>query len=175
MVTPTAVPSATERRYNLSLLQKRKRRRGYLIGLLVGQIFIIGMDVGGALILKFNPQIKLTAPVGVASIVFLGMAIGAAVMLLAIAILYAGLGLRALFGNRRVGLFSAVGGGIQRIVQTFFAVGLTMAVILGTAWFMIPGAEWKPTADFAKAEGRKLLDGTKHRVRSLFRPGAPPQ
>src|SRR5438105_1153692 len=64
MSTPTAVPSATERRYNLSLLEKRKRRRGFLMGLLAGQLLIMAMDYGGAWFLRSHPQVKLQAPVG---------------------------------------------------------------------------------------------------------------
>src|SRR5882672_2409952 len=101
MVTPTAVPSATERRYNLSLLQKRKRRRGFLTGLLAGQVLIMAMDLGGMWFLHTHPQVKLQAPIGVAAVVFLGMAIGGAVMIAALSLIFAGLGLRALFGNRR--------------------------------------------------------------------------
>lgn len=167
--TPTAVPSATERRYNLSLLQKRRRRRGFLIGLLVGQLLIVAMDLGGAWYFRTHPNVRLQAPVGVASVVFLGMSIGAAVMVVALALIFLALGLRACFRRGGTGLFASMGRGIAGVFRTALALGLSMAVILGTAWFMIPGAEWRPTLDFAKAQGRKALDHSKTSVGSIFK------
>lgn len=166
--TPTAVPSATERRYNLSRLQNRKRRRGFLIGLLVGQLLIIAMDLGGMWYLHAHPNVKLQAPVGVASIVFLGMAIGAAVMLAALALIFLALGLRACFGRGDVGLFTAIGRGLKRVVLTTLTLGVSMAVILGTAWVMIPGREWRPTLEFAKSQGLKAADRSAAALRSMF-------
>jgi hypothetical protein len=172
MATPTAVPSATERRYNLSLLQKRKRRRGFLTGLLAGQLLIMAMDFGGTWVLRSHPQVKLQAPIGVQAVVFLGMAIGGVVMIAGLALIFAGLGLRALFGPRRVSLGRAAARGIARVFQTAFVLGLSMAVILGTAWFMIPGDEWAKTGTFARDQGRKVLAATKSRVKSMFTAGA---
>jgi hypothetical protein len=46
-------------------------------------------------------------------------------------------------------------------------------VILGTAWFMIPAAEWKPTVDFARGKGVEAFEATKAKARSMFhRPAA---
>src|SRR5207249_4221762 len=84
MATPTAVPSATERLRNLMIVQRRRRRRGFLTGLLAGQVLIIALDLGGIWALRHYPHLKLQAPIGVQAIVFLGMAAGAAVMLLAV-------------------------------------------------------------------------------------------
>jgi hypothetical protein len=169
MVTPTAVPSASDRLYNLNLIQKRRRRRGFLVGLLSGQLLIIAMDVGGMLFLRTHPQVTLRAPVGVSAVVFLGMAIGSAVMLLALSVIFTSLALKAVFGRRNVGLFTSLGRGIRRLVQTGLVLGVCMAVILGTAWFMIPGAEWRPTLEFARAQGKQVLESAKSR----FRPPAP--
>ncbi|HEV3027129.1 MAG TPA: hypothetical protein VG457_06120 [Planctomycetota bacterium] len=172
MVTPTAVPSATERRRNLSLLQKRKRRRGFLTGLLAGQLLIMAMDFGGTWFLRSHPHVKLQAPVGVQAVVFLGMAIGGGVMIAALSAIFAVLGLRALFGPRRVGLGTATGRGIARVLQTTLVLGLSMAVILGTAWFMIPGDEWTRTGAFAKEQGRKVMAAAQSRLKSMVRTGA---
>jgi len=48
-----------------------------------------------------------------------------------------------------------------------------MTVILGTAWFMIPGEEWARTGAFAKDQGRKILHASTSRMSSMFPSGAP--
>jgi hypothetical protein len=168
MVTPTAAPSAKERAWNLARQQKRRRRRGFLTGLLVGQVLILALDLGGELFLRTHPHFKLQAPIRVASIVFLGMAAGAAVLILAVLLIYAGMGLRSLFRPKSGGVVAAAGGGIKRVVLTVLALGVSMAVILGTAWFMIPAVEWKPTVDFARGKGVEALEASKAKVRSMF-------
>lgn len=170
MVTPTSAPSAAERTRNLELFRRQRRRRGFLVGLLAGQLAILALDYGGAWLLRTHPQVKLQAPVGVPAIVFLGMAIGAAAMLALLALIFAVLGLRALFGRRRTSLATAIGRGIGRVFLTTTTLGLTMAVILGTAWFMIPGAEWTATRDFARAQGRKAADAARGQFKFLGKP-----
>jgi hypothetical protein len=170
MVTPTAAPSAAERTRNLEMLRRRRRRRGFLVGLLAGQLLILALDYGGTWLLRTHPQVKLQAPVGVPAIVFLGMAIGAAAMLALLALIFAFLGLRALFGPRRTGLATAIGRGIGRVFLTTVTLGLTMGVILGTAWFMIPGPEWTATRDFAREQGRKAAEAARGQFKVLGRP-----
>jgi hypothetical protein len=172
MVTPTAVPSAMERAHRMAQEQKKRRRRGFLLGLLVGQLLIIGLDLGGEFFLRTHPHFKLQAPIRVPSIVFLGMAAGAAVMILAVALIYAGMGLRSLFARKPGGVVAAAGGGVKRIFLTALALGVSMAVILGTAWFMIPASEWKPTVDFAKDQGKRGVEASKSQLRSMFSRGA---
>ena len=171
MVMPTAVPSAMERAYHLAQMQKRRRRRGFLLGLLVGQLLIIALDVTGELFLRTHPNYKLQAPIRVASIVFLGMAAGAAALLLAVALIYLVMALRSMFGRKSGGVIAAAGGGIKRVILTVLALGVSMGVILGTAWFMIPAAEWKPTVEFAKGKGVQALEASKAKVRSMFTKG----
>lgn len=173
MVSPTSVPSATERRYNMNRLQRQKRRRGFLTGLLFGQLLILAMDFGGSWFLKTHPHIHLRAPIGVEAIVFLGMALGAAVMVVALAAIFAALGLRALFGRREGGLATAAGRGIRRVVATTLVLGTSMAVILGTAWVLIPREEWRPTAEFARDKARTLAQDSASSLRSFVRPPAP--
>jgi len=171
MVTPTAVPSAMERAHRMAQEQKKRRRRGFLLGLLVGQLLIIGLDLGGEFFLRTHPHFKLQAPIRVPSIVFLGMAAGAAVMILAVALIYTGMGLRSLFARKPGGVAAAAGGGLKRVILTVLALGVSMTVILGTAWFMIPASEWKPTADFAKDKGKRAVEASKSKLRSMFSRG----
>lgn len=138
-------------RSRLAQLQKRRRRRGFLLGLLAGQLLILALDLGGSLLLRIHPHVKLQAPFGVSSIVFLGMAAGAAVIV-GIALIHGAMALRALFGKRAA---AAAGSGIRRMFQTVLAMSVTIAVIVGTAWFMIPHEERAPTVRFAWEEGRK--------------------
>jgi len=172
MQTPTSVPSAAQRQANLDRIQKQRRRRGFLIGLLVGQFVIIALDLGGELFLRTHPQVRLQAPIPVSAIVFLGMAAGAAVMILAVALIYGVMALRGLFGKKSA--VRAAGRGIVRTVLTLLALGVTMGVILGTAWFMIPEAKWKDTVDFARDKGVQALDASKGKVKGWLRPGSKP-
>jgi hypothetical protein len=172
MATPTSVPSAVQRQLNLDRIQKRRRRRGFLIGLLVGQLVIIGLDLGGDFFLRTHPQVKLQTNIPVSSIVFLGMAAGAAVMILAVALIYAVMALRGLFGRKSA--VAAAGRGIWRVILTLLTLGVTMGVILGTAWFMIPKPRWKDTVDFARARGVDALDASKATVKRWLKPGAQP-
>jgi hypothetical protein len=170
MVTPTVVPGAMERAYQMVQEQKQRRRRGFLTGLLVGQLLIIALDLGGEFYLRTHPNVKLQAPIRVASIVFLGMAAGSAVMVAGVSVIYMALGLRALFGRK--GVIAAAGGGIKRVVLTALALGVSMGVVLGTAWFMIPASEWKPTTEFARDKGIRLVEASKSKVRSMFSRGS---
>jgi hypothetical protein len=159
-------PSAAERQKAMQLQLKRRRRRGFLLGLLAGQLLIIGLDLGGTWFLKTHPQVKLQAPFGVASIVFLGMAASAAAMLVAVALIYSGMALRSMFGRRVV---AAAGNGIVRIFATAFALSVTIGVIIGTAWFMIPHDQRTPTLHYAQEQGGKAVDASKAKVQSILR------
>lgn len=172
MVTPTSVPSATQRRYNLVRLQRRRQRRGFLLGLLVGQIIIIAFDVGGELFLRTHPHIRIAESLRVSSIVFLGMAAGAVLMTAGVAAIYAFQALCALRGPSRSG---SILRGLRRVFFTLCILAPTMGIILGTAWFMIPGESWKPTVDFARRKGAQGFKASSLRIRSLFGPSPRPE
>ena len=168
---PTSVPSAAERRQNLDRLQKRKRRRGFLTGLLCGQLLILAMDQGGTWFLRTHPHVHLRAPVGVEAVVFLGMALGAAVTIAALAAIFTVLGLRTLFGKRAGGLAAATGRGIRRVFLTVVVLGTSTAVILGTAWVLIPREEWRPTLTFAQERARAVAEASASSLRTMVHPG----
>ena len=52
MVTPTAVPSPSERRLHLDLAEKRLRQRKVLIGLAAAVAIAIGVAVAAVLVLR---------------------------------------------------------------------------------------------------------------------------
>lgn len=158
--------SAADRLKTLNREQKRRRRRGFLLGLLVGQLVIIAMDLGGTLFLRTHPQVKLQAPVGVPSIVFLGMAVGAALMIAVLALIFGAAGLRGLF---RKASASALAGGFKRLFMTSMALGVSIGVIIGTAWFMIPQPDWLATVGFAKSKGAETVESSKQTFKAMWR------
>ena len=145
--------SAAERREAIQAGQKTKKKRGFLYGLLAGQIRIIVLDLGGkALLHVFRDRVRVNAPIPLEALVFLGMAAGIVITALMIFFVLGMQGLGWTFGQKKVGFFTAVGRGIKRMFQAAWALGLTLGVIGGTAWFMIPGREWKPTAEYIEAQ-----------------------
>jgi hypothetical protein len=172
MSSPTSVPSAAQRQLNLERLKQKRRRRGFLTGLLVGQLLIIALDLGGEFLLRTHPQVKLQTSLPVSAIVFLGMAAGAAVMILAVALIYSGMALRGLFGKKSAVV--AAGRGIWRVILTLLTLSVTMGVILGTAWFMIPREKWNDTLVFARDRGVETFEASKARVKGWLGPGPKP-
>lgn len=150
--------SAQERRAAIQEGQKRKQKRGFLYGLLAGQILVLAVDLGGnALLHVFRNRIRVNAPIPLEALVFIGMAAG--IVITALMILFV-LGLQAMgwtFGKKKVGFFTAVGRGLGRVFKATWALGVTLGVIGGTAWFMIPGKEWKPTQDYLLEQGDRAL------------------
>jgi hypothetical protein len=153
----TEKPSAQERRAAIQQGQKKKRLRGFLIGLLAGQLLIILLDLGGkALLYLLRDRIRSNSPVPLEALVFIGMASG---ILITALLIFAVLGMQGLgwaFGKKKVGFFAAAGRGAKRVFQAAGALGLTLGVIGGTAWFMIPARDWVPTVEY--------LDQQKHKV-----------
>ena len=75
--SPTATPSAAARMDNLKEKQKAKRRKSFLVGLLVGQLLILALDYGGKLALHLlRDRLKPTGDLTLEARVFLGMTAG---------------------------------------------------------------------------------------------------
>jgi hypothetical protein len=175
MASPTSAPSATERRANLDRIQSSKRRKGFLIGLLVGQLLILGLDYGGRLALHLlKDKVKLQSPVPHEALVFIGMTAGIVITMLLILFVLGLQGMGWVFGKNQVGFFTAVGRGLKRVFKAAWALGITLGVIGGTAWFMIPRSEWKPTATYLEGHGRKALDKGKAWAKDLLAPPPKP-
>lgn len=162
-------PTAKERQAAIHAGQKKKRLRGFLYGLLAGQILIIALDLGGSLLLHlFKDRLRMNAPVTLQALVFIGMAAG--IVMTALLIFFV-LGLQTLgsaFGKKKVGFFTAVGRGMKNAFKAAWALGLTLGVIGGTAWFMIPAREWRPTADYLDLQRGKAVDKGREFFRELL-------
>jgi hypothetical protein len=168
---PTAAPSAEERRANIEARQKERRRKGFLIGLIVGQLLIIGIDLGGRLALKLlKNRVQLNAPVTLEALVFFGMSAGIVITMLLILLVLGLQGTGWLFGKKKVGFFTALGRGLRRVWKAAWALGLTLGVIGGTGWFMIPKDQWWPTWKYAEGEGRRVYEKGKGWVKEKLGP-----
>ena len=169
MATHTALPGGEDRRRAIQEGQKRKRRKGFLVGLLVGQLLIVGLDLAGRLVLTLmKDKIRSSSPISHEALVFIGMTAG--ILITALLVLFV-LGLQGagwIFGKKKVGFFTAVGRGARHVMKAAWALGLTLGVIGGTAWFMIPQAQWEPTAGYLKEQGDKALDKARQIGRDLL-------
>ena len=155
-------PSAAERMANIHQIQKSRRRRGFLIGLLVGQLLIVALDFGGeGLVRLLGERVRFEPPVPLRALVFVGMTAGIVMTALIVLFLLGLQGAGWAFGKARRGFFAAVGVGLKRVWKAAWSLGLTLGVIGGTAWFLIPRQEWKPTGQWLKAQGEKGYKGAK--------------
>ncbi len=171
--SPTSVPSTQERLDRLQKGQRARRRRGFLWGLLAGQLLVIAMDFGGELLIRLlHHQFRFQPPPGISvrSLVFIGMAAGIAITGLLIFLVLGFSGAGYVLGRKKTGLITAAGRGIRRVFQAAWALGLTIGVIGGTAWFLIPRPEWKPTVDYIRSQGEKGYRDTKGWVETFVKP-----
>lgn len=154
MESPTQAPSAAERMARLARLQRARRRRGFMLGLLVGQLLILAVDFGGeALLRALAHKVVFNPPIHYRAVVFLGMTGGIAATGLFIAIVLGFQGLGYVFGKKGVGLGTALGRGFRRVGKAVVSLGLTLAVVGGTAWFLIPKPEWPRTKNWMVQKG----------------------
>jgi hypothetical protein len=171
MDAPTVVKSRAERDAERATALKRRRGRGFLYGLLAGQILVVAIDLGGAAALHFlQDRIRVDAPIPFQALVFVGMSAG---ILITALLILAVLGLQGagwFFGKKKVGFFTAVGRGLKHVLKAAWALGLTLGVVGGTAWLMIPGSEWSRTAEYFKEKGIEGRDRAKSWVTELFGP-----
>jgi hypothetical protein len=158
----------------LEAAKKTRRRRGFLIGLFVGQLLILAMDFGGdALVWLLRDKYPFRAPVPLRSLVFVGMTAG--IVITALLILFV-LGLQGagwMFGAKKVGFWTAVGRGVKRTFKAAWALGLTLGVVGGTAWLLIPRDQWKPTADWVGGHAEKAYTGARDWTKGLIAPKSP--
>lgn len=171
-----AVPKPTreERMAKINETQKGRGRRGFLIGLLAGQVLIVAMDFGGELLIHLlRDKVTFNAPIPLRAVVFIGMTAGIVMTGLLILFILGLQGAGYVVGKKKVGFFTAVGRGMKRLWKAAWAVGLTLSVVGGTAWFLIPRKEWKPTAEWMQDKGDKAYQGAKGVVEKVIKPSPP--
>jgi hypothetical protein len=167
-------PSAEERRAAIQTGQKTKRRKGFIIGLLTGQLIIIGLDVAAHFVIPLvEKKYRFQAPLPIQSLVFIGMTSGIVITALLIFFLLGLQGAGYVFGKKKVGFFTAVGRGMTRVFKAAWALGLTLSVIGGTAWFMIPGAFWRPTVEYLDQHRKDAVEKVKRKAEDLLKPAPP--
>ena len=72
-------PSAAERRAAIETGQKTKRRKGFIMGLFVGQLLIVGIDLGFSFLVPIiEKRYQFNSPIPIQSLVFIGMTAGIA-------------------------------------------------------------------------------------------------
>src|SRR5438876_8199411 len=154
MAFPTAVPSPAARLENLKRKEKAGRRRKFLFALLAGQLLVLLLDLGGEKLLDLlKSRLQYRGAFPLRSMVFLGMTstIVAIAILLFLVLGYRGA--RFVFGEKKVGLLTALWIGIRRVWNEAWALGLILGVIGGTAWILIPAAG----REDLKAKGRECI------------------
>ena len=167
----TPKPSAEERRAAIQEGQKTKRRKGFIYGLLVGQLIIIGLDVAAHFVIPLiEKKYTFQSPLPIQSLVFIGMTAGVVMTALLIFFVLGCQGAGYVFGKKQVGFVTAVGRGMKRVFKAAWALGLTLGVISGTAWFMIPGPSWRPTADYLDQHRKDAVEKIKQTAEDLLKP-----
>lgn len=162
--------SASDRLADILEKQKKKSRKGFLFGLIAGQLLVVGLSLGGGTLLElFKDKIKVNAPICLEALVFIGMSAGILLTGLLIAGVLGLQGVGWLFGKKKPG---GVGRGVGRVMKGMFSVGITFLVIGGTAWALIPKPEWKPTALYLRDQGLKGYEAARDWTEKLLKPPA---
>ena len=155
-------PSSRHRRGGIRKTQRGRSRRGFLYGLLFGQVLILTLVFGGrALLHHLRGRVEIHGPLSLEAMVFLGMFGGIVFTALLIFLILGLQGAGYVLGKRKVGPFRAIARGATRCFKATWAVGLTVGVIGGTAWFLVPQSERKPTIDYVEDQGTKAIEKTR--------------
>lgn len=154
MDPPTVPPmTAEQRRAEMNERQRSKRRRGFLIGLLVGQALIAGIIFGSDALLKLRPDLQTELPLRL--LVFLGITGGLAFTGLMIGLLLFFQGLGYVFRPRGKKFGVALWNGVRRVGRAAFALAITLLVLGGTAAATISPADWKPHGEMVVERGKQ--------------------
>jgi len=155
---------------------RARRRRGFWLGLLAGALAVVVLDYGGEWALRvLAPRLQFRPPPGLSlrSAVFLGMVAGIALTGVLILLVLGWSGAGYVLGPRRRGPLAALARGARRLWGAAWALGLTLGVVGGTAWLLIPRPERGPTAEYLRARGEEGLRKGRKWIEGV-RPPAPP-
>lgn len=168
MEPPTVPPqTARERRAEIRTVQKRRSRRGFLLGLLVGQALIVGIIFGGDQLLRLRPDLQIGLPLRL--LVLLGVTGGLVFTGAFIALLLSFQALGYVFRPRGKPFLAALGNGMRRVGRAFGAMLLTLLVLGGTAAATIPPEDWKPNAKFVRSRAREAVRRAPPWIHNLIR------
>lgn len=151
----------------------RKRRGGWLLGVLVGGLLVAALDFGGEAALARWSHVRLRGPLSLRAWVAVGMIGGIGLGAVLLFFLWGFHSARETLGGK-VGFFRALGRGIKHFFQTAWAVGLTLGVVGGTAWFLVPPPERGPAVDYVRDEGQKAVDKAKRMAEDALTPAPKP-
>ena len=174
-ISPKKGKSDRSAQFALELQKSKKdrRRKGFLWGLLAGQVIILIVIFGGRAALFFlKDRVKFNPPIPLEALVFLGMVSGILVTAIAIFFVLGFLGAGYFFGGKKgvkkVGFTTAVGRGIRRCFSATWAIGVTLGVIGGTAWLLVPTEKREPTIDYLKDKGGEAIRSSKEWAENKF-------
>lgn len=124
--------TSEERLAEIQAKRRARARRGFLFGLLAGQIVIVGVNLGIPLLLRLAQANVADLPL----LICAGILGGVALMGFVIGSLLAISGMVGIFHG------GSVWRGLRRAGRAAAALGLTAIFLGGTAFLMIPPEEW---------------------------------
>ena len=146
--------ATAERLAKINEEQKKRSRRGFLTGLIVGQLAVVGLSYGGAgLQALLQDKIGLQTPMPIRSMVFCAMTAGIGLTGCIILLVLALQGIGWFFTKKTIGFGLALWRGVKRTCRAAWSLGLTLVVISGTAWLLIPEEEWQKSAEYLADKG----------------------
>ncbi|MBI2930133.1 MAG: hypothetical protein HYY16_00655 [Planctomycetes bacterium] len=143
----------------LSASRRSRNRRSFLWGLLLGQIVIVSMNWALRLLLPLLPGTPPSTIERVPLLICMGIVVGIALVGAFIGLVLALTGIVGLF--RRGSLKR----GLKRVLRAGLSVGVTAAVLGGTAFAMIPSAQWRE----APAQAWSITRGGWQRIHDAWR------
>ncbi len=164
--------SAQERRSLMRENKKKKSRKGFLLGLWVGQVLILVLSFGGEAILRRLPNYNVELPFPL--VVFAGISASLLLMGLLIDLLlfFQAVGYFVGSKKKKPKFGRALWNGIRRPARASFSWGATVVVFCGTSMATIPMDQWRPSAERLKSEGVKLYERIKEVRQASPPPGA---
>ena len=146
--------SMAERMERIKEEQRKRSRKGFLAGLVVGQLAVVGLSYGGSgFQALFVDHLNLQSPMPIRSMVFCSMTAGIGLTGILILLVLALQGIGWFFTKKTIGFGVALWRGMKRVCHAGWSLFLTLMVIGGTAWLVIPPEEWQSTAKYLEAKG----------------------